>query len=236
MRQSIVIATLPFLLLVTAACSGPVPSAGNGDSRPTASSVLLSNADFRITYMTDSPVSRLEWDVELDYAGQDVQGAFAHYDSELTGLGFNRSSYEPEAEEIEATYFRDGIEVELEVELDDGRTQVDLELDDFRATTDLEFFTLEEFGGISIPYYEADLVGIEWEFKFHHETTDQDSVFDYYHAELERQGWIRTKLERDGNEIEADYLKDGVKLELEVELEDGHVEVELELNKLRFYR
>lgn len=235
--------TVVSALALLVACSQASQENGGGppgdqppSERPAANLVLEANADFEFAYMPEVPVTALEWDVEIDYAVRDVQGVFDHYDAALAGLGFTRTSLETDNDEIEARYSREGVTIELEVELDDGRTQVDFDLDDLNAGTAPATFTLREFGGIEIPFYDAEIVEVEWDFGFHHATTDHQSVFEYYDAALRDLGWARTDLETEGDEIEADYAREGVRLDLEVDREGNHVDVELEFNKLRFYQ
>jgi hypothetical protein len=233
-----ILAITIFVLTLLALASGSPPAAtrsGTSGLRPAAGDVIEITSGFRILYPPGTELVRHEWDVELDYAVPDVQAVFDHYEAVLTGQGFVRTSYDPEGDEIEARYSRGNIDASLEVELDDGGTRVDLDLDDPSAGTVTDSFTLTGFAGIEIPFFDAGITDIEWEFAVRHATTDHESVFDHYDAELESLGWTRTELESDRGGIEADYSKSGVRLELEVDREDGHTRAEWELNTRRLY-
>ncbi len=63
-------------------------------------------------------------------------------------------------------------------------------------------------------------------------TTDAtpDEVYSYFDGELTAQGWQQTTIERDDDEIEADYTRDGRQLELELERDDGGFELEIDID------
>lgn len=48
-------------------------------------------------------------------------------------------------------------------------------------------------------------------------------VYGFFHNFLTQAGWQRVDLEEDGDEIEADYVRGGVELELELEHEGGNI-------------
>ena len=54
-------------------------------------------------------------------------------------------------------------------------------------------------------------------------------VYEHFHDQLTRAGWRRTSLEVDDDEIEAEYRRDGVSFELELE-RDGRDRFELEID------
>jgi len=59
-----------------------------------------------------------------------------------------------------------------------------------------------------------------------------EEVYTYFDGELSAQGWQRTGLETDDDEIEADYAREGRELELELEREDdGGFEVEIDIDR-----
>ncbi|HET8984652.1 MAG TPA: hypothetical protein VFN03_02725 [Trueperaceae bacterium] len=159
---------------------------------------------------------------------------FDYYDAELVALGFTRTSIERDDDDIEAEYVNgDGIEIDLDVELDDGNVEVDLDIDDFTGPYPTGF-SLTSFAGISIPiFHEVAPLDVEWDFNFDHPSTDVAAAFAYYDGHLQDLGWTQTEIDDgDDDEMEAEYVKDGVHLEVEV---DDDTEVELEFNKLRFY-
>lgn len=55
-------------------------------------------------------------------------------------------------------------------------------------------------------------------------------VYDYFHAQLTGQGWMRTTLENDDDEVEADYSREGRELEFELERDDGGFELEIDID------
>lgn len=203
-------------------------------AKPAAEQVLQMSDEFDFTFMPGASIQEVEWDVEIDYDTSDVQTVFDFYDDALGTLGFTRTSIDGEDDEVEAEYANAaGIEIDIEVERDDGRVQVDLDIDDFTGPYPTGF-SLTSFAGIDIPIYDgADVVDVEWDFEFDHPADGADDVFDYYDGHLQSLGWTQTELDDgDDDEREAEYVKDGVHLELEVEDDDS---VELEVNKLRFY-
>jgi hypothetical protein len=78
---------------------------------------------------------------------------------------------------------------------------------------------------------------VEWDFGYFHPTGDPLATFEHYDQVLQDLGWAQTENDNDpAAEWEADYRQDGVHLELEVEAERGGAEVEIEVNKRRFYQ
>jgi hypothetical protein len=197
--------------------------------QPVFSHTTYAERTFGIQFMPGVPVSELEWDLELKYAVIDVPGVFDHYDWELSRLGFNRSSYKPSRGEIKAKYFRGGIEASLEVESGGGRTEVELELKGRSPNSGRGESMFAETGGIILPFFAAEISRIEWKVDFRHVTTDVEGVFRFYDQGLLQQGWRRTKIDRDDDEIEANYVNAGLRLELEVERKGRQVRVEFEL-------
>ncbi len=57
-----------------------------------------------------------------------------------------------------------------------------------------------------------------------------DEVFTHFDDELAAQSWQRTGLERDDDEIDAEYLREGRELELELERDDGGFEIEIDID------
>ncbi len=232
-------ATLLLSLVACGAGTGGGPSGDPGsdpdplDVKPSASQVIQLSDGFEFTYMPGAPIADLEWDVEVEYRTANVQAVFDFYDAELVNRGFVRTDLEQDSDEIEADYVdADGMDIELSVELEDGRVEVDLDSDDFNGPFPAGF-TLTSFSGLDLPFYDADIADVEWDFNFDHPGTSLDDVFAYYDGHLIDLGWQRTEIDDgDDDEREAEYVNEGVYLELEVE-EGG--EVEIEVNKLRFY-
>lgn len=193
------------------------------------SQAVHSALNFGIYFMPNVPVSKLEWELEVEYDIEDVSGVYRHYDQALSRLGFTRTSYEVDDDEIEASYEWAGLKASLEVESDDGRTEVELELEGRASASDGRAFRFDEFGGINFPFFPSTITAMEWEVDFRHTTRDHESVFRYYDEGLTWQGWIRTKIKFDGDEITAKYENGGQKIELEVERERDYVKVEFEL-------
>lgn len=83
----------------------------------------------------DADVVEIEWDFEVDYAAGSttVQEAYDFHHDALADMGWMHIEGETEWDEIEADYFvKDGVELELEVEEDDGRVVMEMELDEDR--------------------------------------------------------------------------------------------------------
>ena len=213
---------------------GPNPPDPGGD-RPTAAHVLTMSDDFDFTFMPGEDIADVEWDIEIDYDTTDFQAVFDYYDAALLSAGFTQTDIETEGDEIEADYSNaaTGVDVEIEVSIDDGNTEVDMDIDDFTGPFPAGF-SLTEFGGLDVPIYGgANVVDVEWDFNFDHPSTSVQDVFDYYDGQLQDLGWTQVEIDDgDDDEMEAEYEREGVRLELEVE---DNSEVELEFNKLRFY-
>lgn len=57
-----------------------------------------------------------------------------------------------------------------------------------------------------------------------------DEVYSYFDGQLTAQGWQQTTTERDDDEIEAEYTRDGRELELELERDDNGFELEIDID------
>ena len=252
-KSSFVLVLLGILtVLLLAACGqgnggpndpDPDPDPDPVASKPSAETVLALEDELSFTYMAVA-TDDLEWDIEIEYDTTDVQAVFDHYASALQAAGFDQEDIEvDDDDEIEAEYTNTstGVWVEIEVELEDGRVNVDLDIEDPRVHPDgsaIPAFSLTEFWDLEIPVYPGvDIRDVEWDFNFDHPTTGAQAVFDYYDQLLQDLGWTQTAIDDDDDdEWEVDYRFEGVHLELEVEQDDAGSEVELELNKLRFYQ
>ncbi len=241
MKKVLGLFAIPIVMLL-AACgavdAGNLGPDGPGDpltAKPAATEVLAMDDDFTFTFMPGVAIDDVEWDVEIEYATRDVQAVYDFYDAELKALGFTRTDIERDDDEVEAEYENTftGLEIDIEVELDDGRVEVDIDIDDFTPPFPAGF-SLTSFAGFDLPIYDgATVVDVEWDFNFDHPSSSVEAIFAYYDGHLQDLGWKQTEVDDgDDDEMEAEYVRDGVHLELEVE-DDG--EVELEFNKLRFY-
>jgi hypothetical protein len=240
MKVLLITLTLATTLLL-AACNNAQtqptpPEADTTPSRPTASQVLENNRDFTLSNAPDLEILEREWDLELDYATADTEAVFNFYDSSLTSQGFVQTSLERDGDEVEADYQRDNLRIDLEIERDDGDVQVDFDVTETAPIASEESFTLERFAGVNVPFFEAQITEIDWEFRIDYRTTDLEALFAFYNDALTSQRWERTSLEQNGDERDADYRKENVELELELELEDNVTQVEIEINKERFYQ
>ena len=237
MRRVIALLSIPLVALLAAcgsADAGPNGPNDPADVKPAASDVLAMSDDFEFVFMPGANISNVEWDVEVEYDTSDVGAVFDYYNAELVAMGFTQSSIDRDDEEVEAEYTNAaGLDVDIEVERDDGRVEVDLDIDDFTGPYPTGF-SLTSFAGFDLPIYGgATVYDVEWDFNFDHPSNDAEEVFAYYDTHLQSLGWVQTELDDgDDDELEAEYEKDGVHLELEAE---GDTEVELEFNKLRFY-
>lgn len=216
---------LPVLLLAVALLFQPA-AAQAVTPRPPAAQPAGDAWSFGIQFPPGAPVTELEWELEAEFATRDFRAVFAHYDALLGGLGFERTSLDDDSDEVEAEYRLGGLEAELEVELEGDRTEVELEIEG-RARRGSGLFT--DTGGLNVPLYPAALLKLEWEVELLHDTGDHRSVFAWYDDGLRAEGWERTGLDRSSGETEARYVLGDLRLELEVEREDGFVEVEFEL-------
>lgn len=226
--------SIPLLALLAACGSAAAGPQDPTAVKPAASAVLAMSDDFEFVFMPDEPISDVEWDVEIDYDTRDVGAVYDFYDNALSTAGFTRIGIDRSDDEVEAEYTNPaGLEVDIEVERDDGRVEVDLDIDDFTGPFPTGF-SLKSFAGFDLPIYPAaDVRDVEWDFNFDHPATAVQDVFDYYDRHLQDLGWTQVELDDDDDdEWEAEYERENVHLELEAE---GDTEVELEFNKLRFY-
>ncbi len=220
-------------LLLVSACSSQANQSPL-TFRPEPATIIQNNSNFNLPAASGFSSSEYEWDIEIDYDSAAAEAIFNFYNDAFIAQGFVRSDFEKEADEFEAKYTKGSVKIELEVEKDDNKTEVDIDITSSSASP--ISYTLTSFGEINIPLFEAGIKEIEWDFKTKYDSPDLEAIFAHYDSLLTNLGWQRSKLERDDDEIEANYRKDGVKLELELELDDDKVEVEIEINKLRFYQ
>lgn len=92
---------------------------------------------------------------------------------------------------------------------------------------------INETAGLS-SYPEADDVqvsedGLDTRVRFSADAPLQE-VYDFFNGELTAQGWRQTDIEVEDGEIEADYVRDGRELELELERDDGGFELEIDID------
>ena len=92
----------------------------------------LLNETVGLTQYPGATETRIETD-DLDsevyfQADASPQELFEFYDAELVALGWQRTELE-EDDEIEAAYTRDGRELEVELERDDGGFKLELDVD-----------------------------------------------------------------------------------------------------------
>lgn len=57
-----------------------------------------------------------------------------------------------------------------------------------------------------------------------------EEVYNHFDGQLTAQGWRRTTTERDDDEIEAEYVREGRELELELERDGGGFELEIDID------
>lgn len=220
-----------FLLAFAGSSSASSGAAGLSPSAVVVTPVSPSAWSFGIQFMPGVAVSKLEWELDLTYGVDDMGSVYEHYDWELRRMGFNRTDYKGKDNKVEAEYSWDGLKATLEVKRSGRRTDVELELKGRASSALGGAFRFERFGGINLPFYNAEITKLKWEVEFLHATTDHDSVFRYYDGGLVQQGWLVKDRDFDDDEIEAEYRNGDLKLELEVEREDGQVEVEFKLKK-----
>lgn len=235
MNKLRVLVAIPLMALMVACGSVADPQPRDPlEVKPAAEAVLQMSDDFAFVFMPGETITDVEWDIEIEYRTRDVDAVYDFYHTELVGLGFTRTSFDWDDDEVDADYSNaDGLEIEIDIELDDGRVEVDMDIDDFTGPFPAGF-SLTSFAGIDIPIYQgASVADVEWDFNFGHPSTDVEAAFAYYDQHLQDLGWTQTEIDDgDDDEREAEYVNDGVHLELEVE---DNAEVELEFNKLRFY-
>lgn len=226
------IATLFPAVLMFALAGSSLASAGASGLSPSAvvvTPIAPPTWSFGIQFMPGVPVSKVDWELEMTYGVNDARSIYDHYDRALRRMGFSRTDHEADDDEIEAEYSGGGLKATLEVASSNGRTKVQVELEGIASATRAGSFGFERFGGIDLPFHEAEITKLEWEVEFLHATTDHARAFRYYDEGLIQQGWRRTGIDHDDDEMEANYVNGELKLELEVERKNGQVEVEFEL-------
>lgn len=130
-----------FTVLILTACTvtftpeaGPPPSASNGIAvtpLPDSQTDLVNSYLLLTAYPGSEIISRsLESrDSEVTFrVNASLQQVYQHLHNQLLQLGFRRTKLEVEADEIEATYRRGSLEVELELEYE-GNNLFELEID-----------------------------------------------------------------------------------------------------------
>jgi len=221
MFRTNLIVLLTALLLVAGAAGAQAVS-----PQPVAPDTPAGPWSFGIRFPDDAPVSDFEWELELELDTRDFRAVFDHYDRILLDLGFRQTDLDVDSDEVEAEYRLGELEAELEVELEGSRTEVELEIEG-RSRGGQGLFA--QFGGLNAPLYPAAVLELEWEVELKHDTRDHRRIFSWYDDGLLAQGWERVSIDRDSDETEAEYVLDGMKLELEVEQDGNRVEVEFEL-------
>lgn len=229
-RNLFAVVTVALLLLAATAVSfASGRDAARVNQRPPMSRAIHSALNFGIYFMPDVPVSKLDWDLELEYEVDDVRGVYNHYDQALKQLGFIRTSYNPGGRKIKARYSWPGITASLEVKLDKSRTEVELEIKGRASSEDGRAFRFDAFGGINFPFFYSPITEIEWEVDFRHASRDFESVFRYYDEGLTWQGWNRTEIKIDSSKIKAKYASGDQEIELKVDRKSDYVTVKFEL-------
>jgi hypothetical protein len=218
------------LLCVTACGAQPAPSdpPTNGDPPSPPPAV----AQFALETAPSYTALEREWEIDIEYQSTDLEGIFAFYDQDLQAQGWQRVSLERESGEIEADYRKDGLELALEVELEDGR-KIEVEIDIEELTVSGARYDLSGLPGLTLNFVpDVRILAREWDIDIRYDSTDVEGIFAHYDGLLQGQGWRQTDIERDANEIEADYRRDGSEAGLEVEVEDGRfVDVELDIDQ-----
>lgn len=82
-----------------------------------------------------------------------------------------------------------------------------------------------------IYYPGADLANHEWDIEFEYVTREIADVYAHYHDVFTDLGFTRTNYDAESSEIEADYRNtDGVEISVELERDDGRVDVEIDID------
>ena len=244
MKSGVSVLAAVFLTFMLSACAqggnGPSDGDGNGTpppgsgSRPSGIEVIevVSDSGFDLD-LFGSSATNLEWDIEIEFNTNDMNAVYNYYVSWLEDLGATVEREDRDSDEIEADFRSDDFDAEISVELDDGRVEFDFDVD----VRDGVEFDILQFSGEEFPIYEnAEVYDVEWDFNYDHVGASAQDVFNHYDNWLRNNGWTQRDIDDDDDdEFEAEYHREGVWLELEVEADDGVVEVEWEINKARFY-
>jgi hypothetical protein len=238
MKSIIILMTAMLIGLFSACASQAAPTSPSGDNpgsgAPPAAAVLGNNQNFSLSTASGVDIRRRAWDIDIDYDTRDSSAVFAYYDRLLSEQGFSRSAFERDGDEFEARYQRSGVRIALEVERDGSGITVELDVSETAPVSSAPT-TLTSVADVNLPPYSAPVIKAEWEITTLYVTRDMAALFDHYDSMLASLGWERFRFEQD-DDIDAYYRKDGVVLKLELDRSGDSVEVDIELNRLRFYQ
>lgn len=172
-----------------------------------------------------------QWDTEFDFDTTDWEAVYAFYDADLQAQGWQKVSEDIESGDVDAEYAKDGLELDLSVDLEDGNyVEVQIDIDESASAITAGTFGLYTLPGLTINLYpDANVLQREWDYDFDYDTTDVAAVFAHYDGLLRQQGWTEVSRE---DEFDVTYQLNGVTFRLDVDLEDGdYVEVEISVDQ-----
>lgn len=137
MRRPLLLLHIAIAALLTAGCTVTFPAERVASDEPSIGVVRQDERSLNpYLGLRAYPGSRI---VERSIDGRDsettfeanasLQAVYRHFHEQLAADGWRRVSFEVESDEIEATYVRDGRELELELDRDDGRFELELDVD-----------------------------------------------------------------------------------------------------------
>lgn len=187
-----------------------------------------SAVDFAVTPTPGVTVTERGWDTELNYSSVDWEAIYGFYDQDILAQGWQKVDEEIESGDYDADYIKDGLELDLSVDLEDGQVEVEIDIDEV-AVTDAEY-SLYALPGLTLNLFpDTALITREWDIDTDYATSDVAAVFAHYDGLLREQGWA--EVSRD-DEYDVTYQLGSATLELDVDLEDGdEVEVDIDIDQ-----
>lgn len=80
-------------------------------------------------------------------------------------------------------------------------------------------------------YPGADLTNLEWDIELKYVTREIADVYAHYHGVFEGLGFTRTGYDPESGEIDAEYINaNGVEISIELERDDGRLDVEIDID------
>jgi hypothetical protein len=247
MKRSILLLLTASLPLTLAACAetpaSPPPSETPSDPSDPAPGTPTDPTDpgtptdpstvaLSLTPTPDLTVREREWDTEFDFASTDWEAIYAFYDQDIQAQGWTKTGEELDDDEYDADYSRDGLRLELQVDLEDGYTEVQIDIDEIGVEVTGAAYSLYELPGLTLNLFpDTTLRERNWDIEVEYTATpsDLESVFSNYDALLQEQGWTQTGISTADDEIEATYTLGSARLELDVDV-DGSNEIDVNID------
>lgn len=140
-----------------------------------------------LTPTPDLTVREREWDTEFDFASTDWETIYAFYDQDIQAQGWTKTGEELDDDQYDADYRKDGLRLELQVDLEDGYTEVQIDIDEIGVEVTGAAHSLYELPGLTLNLSpDTELRERNWDIEIEYTATPSDlqRVFDNYDALL----------------------------------------------------